>query len=85
MLETNTRVISKITSKNQVTIPASVRDILQVNSNDEIEWIIHPNGEVGVANAADSFWNVVKEQERKYGNVSTPEIDWGADHESEDI
>ncbi len=27
------------------------------------------------------FWEIVAEQEKKYGNISTPEVDWGEDIE----
>lgn len=36
-----------------------------------------------------SFWlsiyNVVKKVRKKYGSISTPEIDWGEDIEMEDF
>lgn len=85
MMKSPTKVISKITSKNQVTIPQSIREMLDVGSNDSIQWTIHSDGTISVENANDNLWDVVKEQEKTYGNVSTPEIDWGQDRESEDL
>ncbi|KLD40565.1 AbrB family transcriptional regulator, partial [Lactiplantibacillus plantarum] len=41
-----TKVSSKITSKNQITIPKTVRELLKVRSTDTIEWQIEPNGKV---------------------------------------
>ncbi|WP_143452778.1 AbrB/MazE/SpoVT family DNA-binding domain-containing protein, partial [Loigolactobacillus backii] len=38
-----TKVSSKITSKNQITIPKTVRELLKVRSTDTIEWQIEPN------------------------------------------
>jgi len=31
------------------------------------------------------MWTIVDEQEKKYGSISTPEIDWGEDVESTDF
>ncbi|HBG91411.1 AbrB family transcriptional regulator [Lactobacillus acetotolerans] len=33
----------------------------------------------------ENMWDIVKAQEKKYGNLSTPEIDWGPDVGSEII
>ncbi|HJA27516.1 MAG TPA: type II toxin-antitoxin system PrlF family antitoxin [Candidatus Limosilactobacillus intestinigallinarum] len=79
------KVISKITSKNQVTVPQSIREVLKVGSNDSIQWTIGANGNVTVKNANDNLWGVVKEQKAIYGSVDTPEVDWGPDVESEDL
>ncbi|QGV04227.1 type II toxin-antitoxin system PrlF family antitoxin [Lactobacillus acetotolerans] len=84
-MKTPTKVISKITSKNQVTVPQSIREVLKVGSNDSIQWMIGANGDVTVKNANDNLWGVVKEQEAIYGSVDTPEVDWGPDVESEDL
>lgn len=35
--------------------------------------------------AAKDFWTIIAEQERKYGNVNTPEINWGEDIGAEKI
>ncbi|KGO32503.1 type II toxin-antitoxin system PrlF family antitoxin (plasmid) [Oenococcus alcoholitolerans] len=80
-----TKVSSKITSKNQVTIPKTVRDFLEAGSSDIIEWQIEPNGKVMVAKSKPDLWQIVDEQEKKFGNLSTTEVDWGKDVESEDF
>ena len=28
-----------------------------------------------------SLWEIIAEQKKKYGNISTPEVDWGKDIE----
>ncbi|GHP13401.1 hypothetical protein YK48G_08260 [Lentilactobacillus fungorum] len=84
----NVAVVSKITSKNQVTIPKAVREALNVKSSDEIEWELRSDGQITVKRMSpekDDFWKMVDEQEKKYGKVDTPEIDWGPDAGSEDF
>jgi antitoxin PrlF len=79
-------VTSKITSKNQITIPKAVRETLHVSSSDEINFIINTNtNKVSIVNAKSDFWNMVFNQEKEYENLSTPELDWGDDIESEDF
>ncbi|EHO46166.1 hypothetical protein [Lentilactobacillus kisonensis] len=39
---------------------------------------------VGRPNSS-AFWLVVDEQEKKYGSVNTPEVDWDSDVGSEDF
>ena len=81
-------VISKITAKNQVTVPKTIRDVLNVKSSDEIEWELGSDGQITVkrtSTATNDFWKMVDAQEKKYGRVATPEIDWGEDVGSEDF
>ena len=80
-----TKVSSKITSKNQITIPKTVRELLKVRSTDTIEWHIEPNGRVMIVRSKPDLWQLVDEQEKKFGNLSTTEFDWGKDIESEDF
>lgn len=82
----STTVRSKITSKNQVTIPKTVRNLLDLQSSDVIEWKISPNGTITIipSNKPD-LWQTVAAQEKQFGNLSTPELDWGPDVESEDF
>lgn len=80
-----TKVSSKITSKNQITIPKIVRELLKVHSADSIEWQIEPNGRVMIARSQPDLWQIIEEQESKFGNLSTTEIDWGKDVESADF
>lgn len=79
------KVSSKITSKNQITIPKTVRELLKVKSADTIEWQIEPNGKVVITRSEPDLWQVVKEQEKEFGNLSTTEVNWGDDVESEDF
>lgn len=78
-------VRSKITSKNQVTIPKTVRDFLEVKSSDMIEWKIESNGKVTIIPSKADLWQIVDEQEQKFGNLDTPEIVWGEDAGSEEF
>ena len=80
-----TTVLSKITSKNQVTIPKAVREALDVKSSDSIKWEIEPDGDIKVKRDEPDFWTTVDQQQKKYGSVDTPEIDWGPDVGSEDF
>ncbi len=80
-----TKVSSKITSKNQITIPKIVRELLKVHSTDSIEWQIEPNGRVMITRSQPDLWQIIEEQENKFGNLSTTEIDWGKDVESADF
>lgn len=79
------KVTSQITSKNQVTVPQSIREILGVEANDAIQWAVHSDGTISVENPNDNLWANVKKQEQKYGNLSTPEVNWAKDKESEDL
>ncbi|AEB72545.1 type II toxin-antitoxin system PrlF family antitoxin [Lentilactobacillus buchneri] len=84
----NIAVISKITAKNQVTIPKTIREALNVKSSDKIEWELGADGQITVKRTApekDDFWKMVDEQEKKYGSIVTPEVDWGEDAGSEDF
>lgn len=81
----STIVRSKITSKNRVTIPKTVRDFLEVGPSDAIEWQIEANSRVTIAAKKQDLWDIVAEQEKKFGNVNTKEIDWREDIESEGL
>ncbi|MBC8743741.1 type II toxin-antitoxin system PrlF family antitoxin [Lactobacillus sp. Marseille-P7033] len=85
MMELPVQINSRITSKNQVTIPKTVRNFLKVKPSDSIEWTINTNGQVSVTKGTAELWDMVSEQEKEYGNLSTPEIDWGTDIESDDF
>jgi len=62
-----TKVSSKITSKNQITIPKIVRELLKVHSADSIEWQIEPNGRVMITRSQPDLWQIIEEQENKFG------------------
>ena len=48
----NIAVISKITAKNQVTIPKTIREALNVKSSDKIEWELGADGQITVKRTA---------------------------------
>lgn len=88
MYEINNRqttVMAKLTSKNQLTLPKTVRDVLRVGSADMVEFRIDETGQVTLRRSENDLWSELHEQAAKYGNPSTPEIDWGTDVESEDF
>lgn len=70
------KITSKITSNNQVTIPEGVRRTLRVGPNDTIQWSMGSNDVVTVRRASDDLWKIVSAQEKIYGSVDTPEVDW---------
>lgn len=75
------QVRAKITSKNQITIPKAVRDSLKLNKNDKtLIFNINNHQKITVEKPKKkSLWNIVAEQEKKYGSIDTPEIEWGDD------
>lgn len=75
------QVQAKITSKNQITIPKAVRDSLKLNKNDKtLIFNINNDQKITVEKPKKkSLWNIVAEQEKKYGSIDTPEIEWGDD------
>ncbi|MBB1124135.1 type II toxin-antitoxin system PrlF family antitoxin [Limosilactobacillus albertensis] len=85
MMELPVQINSRITSKNQVTIPKTVRNFLKVKPSDSIKWTINTNGQISVTKGTAELWDMVSKQEKEYGNLSTPEIDWGTDIESDDF
>ncbi|KLD42451.1 AbrB family transcriptional regulator [Lactiplantibacillus plantarum] len=38
-----------------------------------------------IVRSKPDLWQLVDEQEKKFGNLSTTEVDWGKDVESEDF
>lgn len=85
MMELPVQINSRITSKNQVTIPKTVRNLLKVKPTDSIKWTINSHDQVSVTKGTAELWDIVSEQEKEYGNLSTPEIDWGPDIESDNF
>jgi len=82
----NKQIIAKITSKNQITIPKEVRTDLDLESNDSIEFIKNKEGGFSVKKIKSSnLWDIVAQQEKMYGSIATPEIEWGTDIEAEDL
>lgn len=80
-------VTSKITTKNQTTIPKQVRNILQVGPEDTIKYVINADGLVSIYkdNKENDMWAQAYQQEKKYGSFDTPEVDWGTDIESKEF
>ncbi len=63
-----------------MTIPKTVRDILDIREHDKIEFVLRKNGEVTVKREQPKdIWSLAREQAVKYGSIDTPEIDWGSD------
>lgn len=82
-------ITAKMTSKNQVTIPKAVRDLLALKKADTLEFVIDDDNRVSLKrqpdDSADQFWNTIREQETKYGSYDTPTVEWGEDVGSEKI
>ncbi len=47
-------MISKITSKHQITIPLKIRQLLKLNISDSLEWIVE-KGRIEVRPATNTF------------------------------
>ena len=79
-------VRAKMTSKNQITIPKEIRNRLRLDRDDYVDFVENKDGSIQVKkeNSRD-LWKIVAEQEKKYGSVSTPELDWGEDVGAEDF
>lgn len=64
--------ITKISSKNQVTIPKEVRQYLGVKEGDQLNWVPAPDGEV-IIKKADvkttmlDFFTKMSEEAKKQG------------------
>jgi hypothetical protein len=54
-------------------------------SNFKVYYLQNLFKRVDIMSEASTFWDMVAQQELQYGNVSTPELDWGPDIEVEDI
>jgi len=80
-----TRVTAKLTSKNQLTLPKTVRDVLQIQAADMIIFSIDEQGTVTLKRAQNDLWTTLNEQAAKYGNPNTPEMTWGPDIEAGDF
>ncbi|WP_137596853.1 AbrB/MazE/SpoVT family DNA-binding domain-containing protein [Paucilactobacillus kaifaensis] len=77
---TEKNVSATVTSKNQVTIPKTVRDVLDIREHDKIVFVLSENGEVIVKREqAKDIWELAREQVAQYGSINTSEMDWGPD------
>lgn len=80
--------ISTVTTKNQTTVPKVIRQTLNLIPGDKIKYIINTNGSISISKSKESIddmWTRAYELEKKYGNIDTPELEWGDDIESEDF
>lgn len=85
-LNNNLSIVAKITSKNQITVPKEVRNKLNLKAQDSIKFTENKDGSFSMRKEKKKdLWTIVDEQEKKYGSISTPEIDWGEDIEVEDF
>ncbi len=82
-------ITATMTAKNQVTIPKAVRDLLALKKSDTLEFIINEDNSVTVQRkpqvSDNNLWDIVAQQEAKYGSYDTPAIDWGEDVGTEQI
>ncbi len=78
-------VTATMNAKNQVTIPKAVRDLLALKKSDTLEFIINGDNSVTMQRKPQDLWDIVAQQEAKYGSYDTPTIDWGEDIETERI
>lgn len=80
-------VTAKITSKNQVTIPKSIRTALDIKSHDHIIFYTNEQGDVVIKSVdkKKAFWEKVEEQQATYGSIDDKEMTWGEDLEAEDF
>lgn len=79
---------STVTTKNQTTVPKVIRQTLNLMPGDKIKYIIDTNGSISISKSkenVDDMWIRAYEQEKKYGSIDTPELEWGNDIESEDF
>jgi antitoxin PrlF len=64
--------LSKISSKNQVTVPKEIRQFLKVKEGDQLNWVPTSNGEVTIKKADVKttmldFFNKMSEEAEKQG------------------
>lgn len=80
-------VTSKVTTKNQTTIPKQVRKALNIGPGDNIKYVIDTDSLVHILKDSqeNNMWRKAYQQEKKYGSFDTPEVDWGTDIESEEF
>lgn len=73
-------ITTTITSTNQITIPKAVTDLLNLQPNDLIDFIIHEDNTVSIQKSdKNNLWATIAQQQAQYGSIDTPELDWGED------
>lgn len=76
-----TAIVAKITTKNQVTIPKPIRQRLDIHSHDELAFEVQDNGDILVRKneEKEDIWQLVAQQQQKYGQDEETEFNWGDD------
>lgn len=73
-------VTAKVSSKNQITIPREIRAKLDIHVHDELAFEVHKSGHVIVKKkTTNKLWDIVAEQQEKYGTLEVTDIEWGED------
>jgi AbrB family looped-hinge helix DNA binding protein len=69
--------VSRVTSKGQVTIPRAVREELQLETGDQVEWQVNPDGRVALRKLEGQLRELVGLLGRPDRRVSVAEMDQG--------
>ncbi|MGX7244507.1 AbrB/MazE/SpoVT family DNA-binding domain-containing protein [Enterococcus quebecensis] len=74
-----TAIVAKMIIKNQVTIPKPIRQRLDIHSHDELAFEVQDNGDILVRKneETENIWQLVAQQQKKYGKDEETEFDWG--------
>ena len=71
------KIVKKIDASNRIVIPTSIRDILNVSTGDEVEFVINGN-QIMLIKATEaeekSKKQIAAEMLRQYGYVVPPEL-----------
>jgi antitoxin PrlF len=65
--------ISRLTSKNQITLPLSIRNKLHVHAGDRVEFVIEGDGKVVVKKPEPIDWAYLKSIESGLSEWSSEE------------
>ena len=65
--------VSKLTSKNQITLPLAIRNKLHVHAGDRVEFIIEADGKVVVKKPEPIDWEYLKSIESSLSEWSSEE------------
>lgn len=87
MIDYKNAIVAKITSKNQVTIPKSIRTDLDIKPHDYIVFYTNDQGNVVIKRVDKKlvFWKRVEELQEKYGSINDEDLIWEEDIEDEDF
>ena len=71
------KIVKKIDASNRIVIPTSIRDILNVSTGDEVEFVINGN-QISLIKATEaeekSKKQIAAEMLRQYGYAVPPEL-----------